>query len=174
MATKNELEEKTLFRLSKVVYISVVVIIVLVTLVVWSSLKENKIDTSRAYFTCNSLGNDPQALTDAEKTLLQNDKSYIFEKGTPENVRLSKECYKIYSGGKNPDLATSFDIQLFNEMQKGDNGKVYVIQGINQYTDYHFGYLFIVLFVEYIIFTLIKIGGLYIFGGKQAISKFNI
>jgi hypothetical protein len=119
------------------------------------------------------LGSVSQPLLESEKKIIQNSKSVIFQKGTLENIRLSKECYKIYSGGKDPELATSFEIQLFDKIQKGDNGKVYTISGVNEYIDWHIGYLLLTLFIETIIFYIIKIAGLYIFGGKQAIS-YNI
>ncbi|MFA6463961.1 MAG: hypothetical protein WCV55_03065 [Candidatus Paceibacterota bacterium] len=166
-----ELEKKPLFRFFKVIYILIVGIVAIITIFFFVVGKENKLSTDSSYYTCNGLGDTAQTLTDNEKKLIQNSKSLIFQKGTPENIRLSKECYKLYSGGKDPDLATSFEIQLFEGMQKGDNGKVYTISGTREYIDWHLDYLLLILIVEGIIFYLIRLAGLYIFGGKQAISS---
>src|SRR3989344_6042624 len=152
MATKIELEKNPSFRFSKVVFMLIAGVAVILTFTIWFTIKEKKLDASNAYFTCNDLGADSHSLTDSEKKLLQDTRLYFFQKGTPENIKLSKECYKAYSGGKNPDLATDFDIQLFHEMQKGGDDKVYAVGGVREYTDWHFNSLALVLFIEYIIF----------------------
>lgn len=168
MASRSELEKKPLFRFVKVVFLLFWIIIFLCTAGLMFVSKSDKIDTSEATFTCNYSGNKTYELNDSEKELLKDNKNELFDKGTPENTRLAKECYKDYSGGKDPELATRFDIQLFNEMESGSNGKVYVINGLRKYEDWHVPQFAVTFTVELIVFMALRFFGFYIFGGLEA------
>lgn len=171
MATKDELEERPLFRAAKIGFGLSAFIIVGLTLLVWYATAEKTFDFSKAYIQCNGLPEGKYELTDGQRKAIESSYNHGLVSSSPESIQASKTCYGEYSGGKDPDLATSFDIQLFVEMQKGSGGEVYTIEGIQEGMNYHWDWLCYFLFGEYLIYQVLKAGGLYIAGGREALDN---
>lgn len=168
MATKKELERKPLFRLAKVIYGFFSAIILLATVGAIFLFKSEKLDTATAYVSCNSLAARVE-LTDSEKEELALNNG-IFRTGTPTKGRINKACYTIYSGGKDPEAASSMDIALFKEMEAGTDGNVYKVEGTKKIHDYHVGVFIIVFLIELAVLNILRRTGLYIAGGKEALD----
>lgn len=140
-----------------------------ITVFFWYNSKTVETDTSNAYFTCNYLGANSYNLNESEKQELKNLSMHYFFKGTPGNIRVSEECYKVYSGGKEAKYASEFSINLFKSMNENSDGKVYTISGIEHYDNWHVDEVLIALLIELVLMWIIKYTGLYIFGGREAI-----
>ena len=169
MATRPELEKKFVFRFAKVTGIVLAVIVLGLTLLIWYATKETIRNIDQAYFVCNFSSTSHQ-LTSGEKEILRVLGLNTFARGSEENTRLSKECYKEYSGGKDPEMATQSDIAMFREFTDGADERTYTIQGIKQEEDWHWGYLMLALLIEYGIFVGLRNTGLYVAGGKEALE----
>jgi hypothetical protein len=170
MSTRDQLERKFAFRFVKVFFIFFVAIVAVITLFIWYNSREQVFEASQAYFLCNNQGNTQFQLTNSEKIILSNIKQPFFHQYSDEQMRINKVCYKQYSGGKEPELASESDISLFREFEKGIDGRVYTIQGIRIFYDWGWEYLLYSIIVEYIIFQFLKYLGLYIAGGKEALK----
>ncbi len=170
MSTREQLEKKPLYRFSKVIFNILAAIVVVATLLIWYGIRINVFDATQAYLVCNNAKDKIFQLTDQEKKLIEDSRLTTFAVGSETQIRISKICYQDYSGGKDPELATSFDISLFKEMEKGADDRVYTIQGIRDVYHWQLWYLIIALIVEYGIFQGLKFTGLYVAGGKDAIS----
>ena len=170
MTTRIHLEQKPFFRLSKVLFIMFSTIIVGLTFFVCYLSKEKVLNTDKAYIVCNHAQNKQFNLTLEEKKILQNSFLYSFPIGSETQIRINKLCYQDYSGGKNPDLASASDISLFREMEKGSDDRVYTVKGIQQDYNWNWKWLIIALITEYILLQGLRLAGLYIAGGKEALK----
>ncbi|MBM3272105.1 hypothetical protein FJY94_02365 [Candidatus Kaiserbacteria bacterium] len=168
MTTAVELENLWVFRLLKVTFVIALFIVVGLTLVIWYSSVGTRLDASSAYIVCNHAPEKKFDLSASERIYLETFKHQVFDKGSDAQIRINKLCYADYSN-KDPDTASSFDIDLFRQMEQGTDGKIYVISGINEKYDWQLQGLFIALIVEALIFATIRFVGLYILGGKEAL-----
>ncbi len=167
MATKDELEQKPLFRFAKVLFSLSAFIVATLTVFVWYGVKSKDYDTSRSYFVCNSFTTQ-HGLTDDEKETLKVSQPPAFNAGSAAQTRINQVCYQEYSGGK--DAATQANIDSFRAFQSGPDGRVYTIQGTKTSDDWHWDGLLIALAVEYLVFWFLKQAGLYIAGGRDALK----
>lgn len=167
MATKHELEQKPLFRLTKVIFWVFALIAVGLTVVVWYVIASSSVDASSAYFVCNS-STVQHPLTSSEQSDIESSKATRFAYGSTDQTNTNKLCYQEYSGGKDPNSASQSDINFFHQMQAGSNGQVYTIFGVQH--NWYWGWLIGVLVVEYFIFQILKTLGLYVAGGEEALK----
>lgn len=170
MTTQIHLEQKPLFRLSKIIFIIFSFLVIGLTMLVWFLSREKILNTNKAYIVCNHAQEKRFQLTVAEKEVLQNSYLYNFPKGSDAAIRIAKLCYQDYSGGKDPELALEENISLFREIEKGLDGRVFTISGIEQGFNWNWKYIIIALIIEYILLQGLRIAGLYVAGGKEALK----
>lgn len=167
MTTKRELERKPLFRFTKVLFGLSAFIVIGLTVLIWYAVASSNVDARQAYFICNS-GTTEHPLTQSEQSYIQTSKATTLAYGSDDQINTNKICYQEYSG-KDPASATKSDIDFFRQMQGGINGQVYTIKNIGH--DWYWNWLMGILVVEYLPFQLLRTVGLYVAGGREALSE---
>lgn len=159
---KSELRKKAWYRLLQVIFGIVVVLVVALTLVIWYAVGSERIaNAGNAYFTCYGFPDQQHSLTNTEKQSLSGTFSYL-----PDDSRLTQVCHEVYVSGSTAPQ-TPFDQQLEQAMGTFQDGKNYQMEGITYGYNYHWGILFIALFIEYLALMGIRGIGLYVLIGSS-------
>lgn len=167
MSVKTELETKIWFRALKIVFMTMMVFLLFLTVFSWYLIGNTReLDTTISYALCNGT-NHVVELSDIEKDYLAKYQAHYFMEGSDLQVRINKECYAAYSN-KDPNYATKDEIVFFRQMQQNSDNKLYTIRNLIPVNDRHWDYLLYALIVEFLLYKIISYIGLYISGGKEA------
>lgn len=169
MAIKAKLETKIWFRALKVLFRTIMILLLLVIIFFWYfSGTTHDVDTTMSYVLCNGTEHIVE-LTNLEKEYLAEYQVHYFVDGSDSQVRINKECYAAYSN-KDPNYATSDEIVFFRRMQQNSDNKLYTVKNLVATTNHHWDYLLYALLIEFFIYKIVSLTGLYVFGGKEALN----
>jgi len=198
MTKRDDLEKKVSFRIAKVFFILLALVVFGSTLAMWSVSIHKTYDTKNAYVTCTNEPFKRIDLTEDEKNSLSI--HYGSYSSSDDGLdRIYKECKRtapvvfstktaaqalaeIRAENRAAALATmdpgkairfaEIDQKLKEREEKKENPG-YTIHGVEEGKNYNFGFWLLVILIEFGIFFALMRAGLYVFGGKEAMNQKN-